>query len=264
MSKVAFTFGLFISALLHLYFIFGFKAIESESSSANLSKITTTVEVVSMNKLLPSAKPKQPKDNTKVKAIDQRQDNTRELNYKKNQKHISSSKISLDDRKLQQKTKNKKQGDFAGDVDGNLEPILRLDWGDSSHARKVIEAGKMKLVLLELDNSFNKQVTWDDQNQYHLAEIQYDPRISYSSSLRIVDNVPAFQDVKAMISLGPGQHLAVLVTMELEQRLEAVKISEAVRQGLEMKNIKVFGGRFRIVSNELLFEITKIQKRRVI
>lgn len=152
-------------------------------------------------------------------------------------------------------------GDLAGRPDGVRRPMLRIDWGTSKEAARVLEAGHMKLVVLRRDNRFDHEVVQGD-GRWRIRRFRAEPGVAYSNGLRIVDGVAAFRAVMAAVTLAGDERLAVLMPSELEELLTAAQIEAARRRGISVAEVHTFGGRFQIGSSGVWFDITRVQTQR--
>ncbi len=80
----------------------------------------------------------------------------------------------------------------------------------------------------------------------------------FSNNLRIVDGVPAFEQIGHEVGLRWPERLAVLVPRSVERLLQSAQLEAAFRKGLTMERIRSFGGRFTISDGALGFEITRV------
>lgn len=160
-------------------------------------------------------------------------------------------------------------GDFAGNsnrTDAAYRPGLRIDWGNERQARRIIKAGRMKLVILRRDRwgrggpSFDTQLTYQG-DQWVTARFDRAAQRGYSNRLRVVDDVPAFGRASRHLTLQPGDRLAVVVPTRIERVLEHAQIQAARQRGLRIEQVRNFAGRFALVGNELRFHMTYIQPR---
>lgn len=157
----------------------------------------------------------------------------------------------------------KEQGDMAGVADDDpdaRDPELRIDWGTRSEALAALDASGMLIVVL---NGHRPQPVIKQQIEEHEGAWRrrpYQPAgaVMYSNRLRIVDHVPAFDEVRSTAGLGPDERLAVLVPMKVERVLESAKMRAAFDHGLAMRQIDNFAGRFSLRDGALDFDITHV------
>ena len=157
-------------------------------------------------------------------------------------------------------TPQQEPGDFGGRPEGRHSPQLRINWGTGDHARSALEAGGMILVVLNGsggDALIREQVE-NDAGIWRRAT--YPPTMStkYSNRLRIVDHVPAFDDVRRAVNLRGQERLAVLLPLHVERVLESAQMEAAYKRGLIMNQIDNFAGRFTLRGGALAFDITHV------
>jgi hypothetical protein len=154
-------------------------------------------------------------------------------------------------------------GDFAGTPDGRREPVVRIDWGPPGSARAIIEAGGMRIVVLDgrpprpiiTDELFRETDGWRRE--------PYRPPAGssrFSNRLRIVDEVPAFVGIAAAVGLGGREHLAVLVPTIVERAIESARLAAVADAGLDGEEVGQVGGRFILDDRMVRFEVTHVGK----
>jgi hypothetical protein len=151
-------------------------------------------------------------------------------------------------------------GDFAGHTDGVSDPVVRINWGDLKSAVSILDSSGMKLVIYESGGSVKKQVVIDGSTA-SIKPLHIDQTISYSDSLRIVDNVPAFAAIINSLKIPSADHLAVLVPVNVERIIESAKITEVSRRSLSLRDVKILGGRFNVADGKVIFIIEKVLLR---
>ncbi len=158
------------------------------------------------------------------------------------------------------KTPQQEPGDFGGRPEGRHSPQLRINWGTGDHARSALEAGDMMLVVLNGaggDAIIREQVE-NDAGIWRRAAYPSTASTKYSNRLRIVDHVPAFDDVRRAVNLRGQERLAVLLPLHVERVLESAQMEAAYKRGLIMKQIDNFAGRFTLRGGALAFDITHV------
>jgi len=158
-------------------------------------------------------------------------------------------------------TPQQEPGDFGGSPEGRHEPQLRINWGTGDQARSALEAGGMILVVLNGtggDAIISEQVA-KDAEIWRRTAYPSTGSTKYSNRLRIVDNVPAFDDVRRAVNLRGQERLAVLLPLHIERVLESAQMEAAYKRGLIMKQIDNFAGRFTLRDGALAFHITHVR-----
>lgn len=142
-------------------------------------------------------------------------------------------------------------------------PELRIDWGDRAAVLKVLQVGNMKLAVLR--NADPGPMIVDEVapggGAWSRAPYRQPASNRFSNRLRVVDDVPAFSDIRRAVRLRPDERLVVLVPSEVERTLQTAQISAAFKAGMTMESIRSFGGRFSIRDDRLEFEVSQIQTR---
>ena len=157
-------------------------------------------------------------------------------------------------------TEVESEGDFAGEADGQAMPELRIDWGRAA-IHRVLDAGQMKLVVLDLNSKAFTGEVRHGGNGWQFAATDSRSPLRYSNRLRIVHDVPAFKAVRQAVPLAAQQRLAVLVPESLERNIELAQADASRRAGLAMADVRYVGGRFELESGRLHFVITHLQPR---
>ena len=253
MSKaVIFTLCLILSTVIHGWFLLGEADLDKqpEVKEKAIEKLAALkpvdVEVMS----IPRPKPKPASKPVAKKPVEPKPQEKKPAPLPLEEKVIAKAKTEVESK-----------GDFAGDDDGNEIPALRIDWGSSQKAGKILSVSQMKLVILESDKHINQEIVCLGDDQWQLRNFNIGAGIKYSQSIRIVDKVPAFREIASALKLKPNQHLAIMIPVSLEQQMENAKSSAAISNGLTLSQIKAFGGRFQLVNNEVVFEITLVKTR---
>ncbi len=151
-------------------------------------------------------------------------------------------------------------GDFAGATKAKGPPELRINWGTGDQALDTLAAGDMILVVLdrEADRVVIGQKVVYDAGVWRRSPYQPVGATQYSNRLRIVDEVPAFDAANAAVNLRGEERLAVLLPMRVERTLASAQLEAAYNNGLAMKEIDNFAGRFTLRDGALAFDITYI------
>ena len=254
MSKTMFIFCIIISVGIHGWLLWGDARLEKPKEIKAVAKKLldvkpVDVEVVAVPKKQPPPPEKKPEPAPEKKPEPQKEPEKKE------------EPLPLEKKAAKPKTDLKEKGDFAGDTDGQDVPSLRIDWGTSQSAGRILSASKMKLVIFEADKQIKNEIASLGNDEWKLKKLVIDQGMKYSQSIRIVDKVPAFKEILDALNLKPGQHLAIMIPVPLEQQIEAAKNSAAVNNGLSMKQIRAFGGKFQLEGNTVAFEITLVKTK---
>ena len=151
-------------------------------------------------------------------------------------------------------------GDLAGDPEGRRSPSLRINWGTPEQALASLEAGEMIIVILgggEPGPPITQQVSRDD-GAWRRRPYRPAGATMYSNRLRIVDHVPAFEEVRRAIELRADERLAVLVPMRVERVLESAQTEAAIRHNVSIEQVENFAGRFSLNGGTLAFDVTHV------
>ncbi|MAE68018.1 MAG: hypothetical protein CMJ18_27520 [Phycisphaeraceae bacterium] len=161
------------------------------------------------------------------------------------------------------RTESPDRGDFAGTSDGTRRPRLRIDWGSPAHARAVLEAGRMKLVVLDSapGGAIVSAQVRKVGHEYRTLPLPGHADLAYSNRLRVLRNVPAFAGIGRALALRPGRDLAVAMPIAVQKMLDHAKRTAPIAQGLRSDDILDFRGRFRLAQGRLTFEITHVERR---
>ena len=153
-------------------------------------------------------------------------------------------------------------GDFAGDPQGRRGPDLRIDWGTDQEARAALEAGGMLIVVLNGQGPkpvITQQVV-REEGVWRRRSYRPAGATVFSNRLRIVDDVPAFREVRDTVRLSARERLAVVVPMRVERVLSSAQMEAAFSRGLVMRHIDNFAGRFILREGGLAFDITHVRE----
>ena len=259
MSRMAFGSGLVISSVIHVWLLLWgpVSAAQQEKEEAETPG-RTIVEVVEIAFEAPrDDEPKTVEPEAQVKLPAQVE---RDSQIEKKPPPPEPPPVPLVE-SARPKAAKESDGDLAGRPDGVRRSMLRIDWGTSEEAVRILAAAHMKLVVLRRDNRFDREVVQSD-GRWRIRKFRADPGVAYSNGLRIVDGVSAFSPVMAAVTPAGDERLAVLIPSELEELLTAAQIEAARRQGISVADVHTFGGRFQIGSSGVWFDITRVQTRR--
>lgn len=136
------------------------------------------------------------------------------------------------------------------------DPVARIAWGTPEQAQATVRAGGLQLVTV--DDQFKvtaciieRSGAWTKAPLTGLAR--------FSNKVRVVDHVPAFEATWGQCA--PGEHLAVLVPVSLERRIDQAMEEAARRAGLQRSHVAACFGRLVIEPQGLDFRIDRVEQR---
>ena len=155
-------------------------------------------------------------------------------------------------------------GDFAEASDAEADPAaLRIDWGTPENARRVLDAGRLRLIVISPDPDggvrLEASAAWRDR--WVRRPVPAGASAAYSNRLRIVSDVPAFAAARRQLDLSPRERLAVMVPRLIERKLASAQRVAAQRRGLTLDEVRSFAGRFELEGRHLAFAVTTVQER---
>jgi hypothetical protein len=263
MSKFGLTIGLVLSVLLHLWLLHGDTSVSSVKASGEPVKIET-VDILEVEKI-PKPEKKIEKQDKKTKPEVSRpvnnvvKEQTKPLFKPVPPKKTKPLPIAMTKKPSRSTVKTK--GDFTGSQEGVDQPVMRINWGTPYDAERFLEIGKMKLIILGPDDTFKDEVKRSNSGNWQRAPIHYNSTIVFSNAIRVVDQVPAFEQIKKQLSLKAGEKLAVLVPITIEKIIETTKLTAVSKRDLTMNDVKTLGGHFFVLEDKIFFEIDRIQER---
>lgn len=137
------------------------------------------------------------------------------------------------------------------------DPVARIAWGDTSTAMRTMTLGRMALVIVDDDL---KVVASIDGSSGSWVRGGLPQNMSiYSNRVRVVDHVSAFAAFVPFCK--PHEHLAVLVPVGLERRIEAAMDMAARAQGLPRTHVAACYGRLETRNGALEFIIDRVERR---
>jgi len=155
------------------------------------------------------------------------------------------------------------RGDFAGDPDGRRDPVLRIDWGRPADARAVREAAEMQLVVLDTSGPapiITGAVQPEEDSWRRRAYLPAAGTLRFSNHLRVVNDVPAFAEIRRTVRVGANERLAVLIPVDVERRIQGAQIEAASRHGLALGDVRSMAGHFVVTDGGLRFEIIHLER----
>lgn len=139
------------------------------------------------------------------------------------------------------------------------DPVARIAWGDAASAVRTMHLGRMALVIVDDDL---KVVGSIDAGSGAWARGGLPPQMAtYSNRVRVVDHVSAFAAFARFCQ--PNEHLAVLVPVGLERRIESAMDQAARAQGLSRNHVAACYGRLEPHQGALEFIIDRVERRHI-
>jgi hypothetical protein len=139
------------------------------------------------------------------------------------------------------------------------DPVARIAWGDASAAMRTIDIGRMALVIV---NDDLKVVASIDGSTGAWARAGLPSRMStFSNRVRVVDHVSAFAAFARFCQ--PNEHLAVLVPIGLERRIDGAMDQAARGEGLSRRQVAACYGRLEPRQGALEFVIDRVERRQI-
>ncbi|MEM6259652.1 MAG: hypothetical protein AAGI37_15340 [Planctomycetota bacterium] len=238
MSRIALMVGLVISVALHAWLL-SWPAVPRTAAKPVAVPIAVTPPIPTPQPRPESGAPARPVDEPPApprSATDTTASQKRSEPAASDKALIASSSEAYADRL---------SGDLAGDPSGERRlPRVRIDWGDPADALSLIDSAGLRLVVLDVNGrDFTSEALKGREGQWRLVSFRVDGARRYASRLRVVDDVPAFQAVARALDLDHGQRLALLLPLELEQRIAAQIARVAVERGHMLSAIRTVGVR---------------------
>jgi len=158
------------------------------------------------------------------------------------------------------------RGSFSGSLaaepdEVSVEPALRIDWGSTFEAVRVMSAGGMRLVVIGGGGgaSIRGEVVRQGGG-WAVRGLSDGEATGYSNRLRIVDGVPAFEAAGSVKRA--GERLAVLVPPGVERMLTGARRSAVSSRGVSSGEVRAVAGRFVMRSGGVGFEVSDVLLRR--
>jgi len=121
----------------------------------------------------------------------------------------------------------------------------------------MIDIGRMQLVTVDSDLKVVAGIDGQDGGWTRTsAPAQMG---SYSNRVRVVDHVAGFAGQSSLC--GPGEHLAVIVPVGLDRRIEKAMDQAARREGLSRDLVAACYGRLVIQATGIEFEVDRVERR---
>ena len=149
------------------------------------------------------------------------------------------------------------RGTLAPGAQVRQEPVARIAWGNADEASRMIDIGRMQLVTVDSDL---KVVAGIDGRDGAWTRTSAPAQMgSYSNRVRVVDHVAGFAGQSSLC--GPGEHLAVIVPVGLDRRIEKAMDQAARREGLSRDLVTACYGRLVIQATGIEFEVDRVERR---
>jgi hypothetical protein len=139
------------------------------------------------------------------------------------------------------------------------EAVARIAWGNADEASRTIDIGRMQLVTVDADLKIIAGIgVHDGAWSRTSAPTQMG---SYSNRVRVVDHVAGFAEQSALC--GPGEHLAVIVPVGLDRRIEKAMDQAARREGLSRDQVAACYGRLVTQATGIEFQVDRVERRAI-
>jgi hypothetical protein len=149
------------------------------------------------------------------------------------------------------------RGTLAPGAQVRQEPVARIAWGNADEASRMIDIGRMQLVTVDSDLKVVAGI--DGQDGAWTRTSAPAQMGSYSNRVRVVDHVAGFAGQSSLC--GPGEHLAVIVPVGLDRRIEKAMDQAARREGLSRDLVAACYGRLVIQATGIEFEVDRVERR---
>ena len=137
------------------------------------------------------------------------------------------------------------------------DPVARIAWGDPAEALRLLDLGRMALVTVDEDLKVVGGIEPAGGSWRRAASL---PNLAaYSNRVRVVDHVAGFAPQAALC--GPGEHLAVVVPVGLERRIDRAMDEAARREGLSRTQVVACYGRLVANPTGLEFQVERVERR---
>ena len=146
-----------------------------------------------------------------------------------------------------------RQGSFEPPQD----PVARIAWGEASQALRTMDMGRMVLVIVDAELKIVGGIDGTSGN-WQRTSIPSDLS-TYSNRVRVVDHIPGFSIPRSVCE--STEHLAVIIPVGLERRIEKAMDTAAKRAGLQRQQVAACYG--TLISNRagLEFAIDRVERR---
>lgn len=142
-------------------------------------------------------------------------------------------------------------------VDYSLQPVARIAWGTPQEAVSAIDMGRMALVLVDGTGRVTGSVVGNSGRWERGGPPS--SMGTYSNQVRVVDHVSAFAGFASMAQR--GEHLAVLIPVGLERRIQRAMDTSSRSNGLARHEVAACFGRLITDQTGLDFQIERVERR---
>jgi hypothetical protein len=149
------------------------------------------------------------------------------------------------------------RGVLASGAPTRAEPVARIAWGGAEEAWRTLDIGRMQLVAVDEDLKIVAGLATRD-GRWVRTDLPAQMG-SYSNRVRVVDHVAGFAE-QALLC-GAGEHLAVIVPVGLDRRIEKAMDQAARREGLSRNQVAACYGRLAIQPTGIEFQIERVERR---
>jgi hypothetical protein len=137
------------------------------------------------------------------------------------------------------------------------EPVARIAWGDPAEATRVLDQGRMLLVCVNEEFEVVGALERADGTWRRSTSL---PALgAYSNRVRVVDHVGGFTDASRLCR--EGEHLAVVVPIGVERRMERAMRDAATRAGMLWSRTAACYGRLVPTPSGIEFSIDRVEAR---
>lgn len=149
------------------------------------------------------------------------------------------------------------RGSLAPGARVRPEPVARIAWGSAQEASQAVDIGRMRLVAVDDDL---KVVAGISGSGASWSRTPPPPEMGvYSNRVRVVDHVAGFSAQAELC--GSGEHLAVIVPVGLDRRIERAMDKAAWREGLTRDQVAACYGRLVTHPTGMEFEVDRVERR---
>ena len=146
-----------------------------------------------------------------------------------------------------------RQGSFEPPQD----PVARIAWGEASQALRTMDMGRMVLVIVDAELKIVGGIDGTSGN-WQRTSIPSDLS-TYSNRVRVVDHIPGFSIPRSVCD--STEHLAVIIPVGLERRIEKAMVAAAKRAGLQRQQVAACYGTLISERTGLEFAIDRVERR---
>ncbi len=149
------------------------------------------------------------------------------------------------------------RGVVRGAFNPPQDPVARIAWGDAAEALRTMDMGRMVLVIVDAEL---KIVGGIDSSSGKWQRTTIPSNLStYSNRVRVVDHIQGFSNPRSLCD--STEHLAVIIPVGLERRIEKSMDAAAKRSGLQRQQVAACYGRLILDRNGLEFAIDRVERR---